>query len=133
MGKQRNKVQAPSIKAPVPSTSGTPAACRTCGTDFPSKKKMFDHLRVEGTECNRLAAAAGLNPAPKVCAPTSRCPAKHISNQAYSKILCVSEIGRQDAKSQNIYKVLLAYTNIFIRYPSFSIRSASPALRKLCI
>eukprot|EP00238_Polyblepharides_amylifera_P005946 CAMPEP_0196594368 /NCGR_PEP_ID=MMETSP1081-20130531/78171_1 /TAXON_ID=36882 /ORGANISM="Pyramimonas amylifera, Strain CCMP720" /LENGTH=253 /DNA_ID=CAMNT_0041918619 /DNA_START=53 /DNA_END=811 /DNA_ORIENTATION=- len=34
-------------------------SCKICSVDFPSKRRLFDHLRIEGTECSKQAVASG--------------------------------------------------------------------------
>ena len=65
MGKRNKPQQEKKEKEAPPPTAGKPAKCLTCGVEFASKRKLFDHLRTEGTECHRVATAGGLAPAPK--------------------------------------------------------------------
>ena len=71
----------PSSSAPAPAaatatataatatTAATPARCRSCGTEFLSKGKLFKHLRSGGA----CSVAAGLAP-PAVLAPPAQAP-----------------------------------------------------------
>ena len=53
-------------------TAATPAQCRSCGAEFPSKGKLFKHLRSGGT----CSVAAGLAPPPLAPPLAPRPPAR---------------------------------------------------------
>jgi hypothetical protein len=58
-GKQKQKAKKEKKEkkpqAPVP-----PVTCTYCGVLFPSRTKMFQHLRAGDTDCTRLAVEAGM-------------------------------------------------------------------------